>query len=80
MSQAVESNNDEALSSVWRGLEVDRARMALEEARRVAARRSGARGKKAREEEIQAEKQLANDTCVGSIHDTDELESWVMYD
>ena len=55
LTDALSSSDPAHSSSIINSLLLDRARVKLEEARKTAARRSGARGKDARAAEIAAE-------------------------
>ncbi|ORY22832.1 P-loop containing nucleoside triphosphate hydrolase protein [Naematelia encephala] len=59
LTQAIEAHDPNEGCKLFRKVQLERKRRELDVARRIAARRSGTRGKKAREEEIKAEQAFA---------------------
>ncbi|KAJ7129275.1 P-loop containing nucleoside triphosphate hydrolase protein [Mycena epipterygia] len=78
LTKAVETTSLRETQRIVYGLRLDKRRRELQEAKKVASRRSGARGKDARLEEIKAEENVKQAELLLEGVDTAEIESEIM--
>ncbi|KAJ7098765.1 P-loop containing nucleoside triphosphate hydrolase protein [Mycena belliarum] len=78
LTKAVESTSLRETQRIVYGLRLEKRRHELREAKKVASRRSGARGKEARLEEIKAEENLKKAEALLDEVDTAEIEPEIM--
>ncbi|KAJ7693913.1 P-loop containing nucleoside triphosphate hydrolase protein [Mycena rosella] len=78
LTKAVESTSLRETQRIVYGLRLEKRRSELQEARKVASRRSGARGKEARLEEIKAEENLKKAEILLEGVDTADIEADIM--